>query len=524
MVSTNGEKAKKSTTLGGYSLKRQNVLFYACMSESKPIVQYALNRGFDANEMDAEGKTCLDIAKQRKLLWLEDLLSDKAKTADPPTHLRQTRRIVAVVQGVLLLFVLATAYWLVWWLALPFIVIVLSILLLAFRQHGQDRSLSGHSHEAASSALGNVHPSKKNAVVAKNVSLEQVEVGLLKDVSARSKKSSVKLRVGIRTFVSAQPESMMGIWIAWLGVFILMYVMLWVDPCYKDFRNSYAFFLAITGGIKAVFVIVWARLAFICPIDPGTLKTYDRDVKAMLEKASRCEVPDMTKFCRTCLIMKPIRSKHCAQCNICVARHDHHCAWINRCVGFGNHRFFFAFLILHCIVLGLYAVLCTLVLHDATHNLHAKRVDTDGSGDRENLSTFDVWIEIPSLLKNHLLVIIVLLWDVMAFFALALMVTQHLNNIEHNLTINERMNWRRYSYLNPKLENNKKSSPEAISNPFDHGMKNNVAEFFIRSGRFAVNYRNLFTIPNSSLNLTSPASSEVSAKSEYVSEEADYVV
>lgn len=178
----------RTTMLGGYSLQHRNVLHYACMSEYKPMVQYLLTRGFDANEADAEGKTCMDIAKTRNLLWLEDLLSGKAKAADPPTHMRKTRGLVAVLHGALLLAILSTSYWLVWWLALPLILIVLGKSLSAFRQPGHGHGHGGHSHGAAHKNVANLHPSKRNVVVALDVSLERLEQGPTEAMAARSKR------------------------------------------------------------------------------------------------------------------------------------------------------------------------------------------------------------------------------------------------------------------------------------------------------------------------------------------------
>lgn len=475
------------------------------------MVQYLLTKGFDAKGADAKGYTCLDLAKQRNIVWLEDLLSGKAKAGDPPTHMRKTRGIVAVLQGAMLLAILATSYWLVWWLAVPLIFVILGLSLFAFRQQGHSHAHGGHSHGASKNGSQS-HPSKRSMVMAKNVSLEKIETI---EMSTRSKKIKDKTSVVLSTLLRPQAESIMGIWIAWVGLFTLLYIVLWVDSDYKDFRDSHTVYLAFVGGVVIVFIIVWARLAFFCPSDPGTITTYEQDVKVMLDMASRCETPDMTKFCCTCLVKKPIRSKHCAKCGICIARHDHHCAWINRCVGYGNHRLFLAFLLVHCIALGAYAVLVILVLSDATHDLHAARVKSDGSANSDNLSAMDVWIEIPSLLKNHLLVFMVLVWDVMAIVAIVMMLIQHVNNIEKNLTINEQMNWRRYDYLTPKRASRSTTAPMKMVNPFDRGVTWNLKEFFCHSGSSAVNYRSVFVVPGSGSNVSSPFTS---ANYDYVEE------
>ncbi|CAH0515719.1 unnamed protein product [Peronospora belbahrii] len=453
----------KQTKPGGYSLQRRNVLHYACMSEYKPMVQYLLIRDFDAAEADAKGTTCLDIAKQRKLLWLEQLLTDKDKASDPPTHIRKTRGIAAIFHGVLLLAILVTSYWLVWWLALPLIVVALGISLLAF--HQMNHSHGGHSHGAALKNFASMHPSKRNVHVAMNVSLEQKEEGCKDVMTAWNTTDRDKRSVVLHALTRAQPESAMGIWIAWVGLFTMLYIVLWVDPTYANFVDSHTVLLSITGVMEASLLMVWA----------------------MLDKASRAELPDTTKFCRTCLVMKPIRSKHCAQC-------------------------------------GFFATLTMIVLADATYDFHAERVRATVSGNNDSLSAMDIWVEIPSLLSMHLLVVMVMVVSFATFVALAMMLYQHIINIAKNLTINEQMNWRRYAYMTQKpasssivSESSKHSASETMSNPFDRGVKMNVLEFFFRSGVYAVDYYKVFNVSARDFSY----SSQVSISAEEMAESLD---
>jgi hypothetical protein len=51
------------------------------------------------------------------------------------------------------------------------------------------------------------------------------------------------------------------------------------------------------------------------------------------------------KFCKTCLIIRPLGSSHCVVCNLCVERYDHHCPWVGNCIGRNNYKPFFMFLI-----------------------------------------------------------------------------------------------------------------------------------------------------------------------------------
>lgn len=386
-----------------------------------------------------------------------------------PTKLRQTRPHVALAYGLLLFGILSTSYFTPWWVAVPLILLILYKSLAAFRQpHGH-----GHSHGGGPKNLAAMHPSKRNVAIPSSASLASPPV-------KPKKKNGF-----VQALKKPRPEMAMGIWLSWVALFTLFYVVIWVDADYREFAKKNVVVLAVVGGMEVVFLLAWLRLAFICPSDPGTITTHAQDLQAMLDRAAQAFPPDEATYCRSCLVLKPLRSKHCSQCGVCVARMDHHCAWVNRCVGYGNHRLFVAFLVLHCLILLDYIALAVLVLYHKTHDLHAARV-----GDDDSLSAMDVWVELPSLLSQHLLAVMVLMWAGCAFVALSLMLKQHVGNLERNLTINEQINWRRYAYLAKPG----KSGVE-LSNPFDRGLARNVKEFFTRSGASAVDYHAIFRVP-----------------------------
>lgn len=51
------------------------------------------------------------------------------------------------------------------------------------------------------------------------------------------------------------------------------------------------------------------------------------------------------RFCFKCETFRPPRTHHCSICGVCVMRMDHHCPWVGNCVGYGNHKFFWNFLL-----------------------------------------------------------------------------------------------------------------------------------------------------------------------------------
>jgi palmitoyltransferase ZDHHC9/14/18 len=50
------------------------------------------------------------------------------------------------------------------------------------------------------------------------------------------------------------------------------------------------------------------------------------------------------KYCKTCKIVRDIRSFHCKLCGVCVERHDHHCVFVGNCIGKNNTNKFCLFL------------------------------------------------------------------------------------------------------------------------------------------------------------------------------------
>ncbi|KAG0311784.1 palmitoyltransferase for Vac8p [Dissophora globulifera] len=61
------------------------------------------------------------------------------------------------------------------------------------------------------------------------------------------------------------------------------------------------------------------------------------------------------RWCDICRINKPDRCHHCSLCDRCVLRMDHHCPWAANCIGYGNHKFFYLF-VLYASLLAVWVV------------------------------------------------------------------------------------------------------------------------------------------------------------------------
>ncbi|XP_073940075.1 palmitoyltransferase ZDHHC17 isoform X2 [Castor canadensis] len=188
--------------------------------------------------------------------------------------------------------------------------------------------------------------------------------------------------------------------------------------------------------------------------NPSFLRKLKAD-KTIVELAETGSL-DLSIFCSTCLIRKPVRSKHCGVCNRCIAKFDHHCPWVGNCVGAGNHRYFMGYLFF------LLFMICWMIYGCISYwGLHCETTYTrDG-----------FWTYITQIATCSPWMFWMFLNSVFHFMWVAVLLMCQMYQISClGITTNERMNARRYKHF--------KVTTTSIESPFNHGCIRNIIDFF----------------------------------------------
>ncbi|KXS10860.1 zf-DHHC-domain-containing protein [Gonapodya prolifera JEL478] len=165
-------------------------------------------------------------------------------------------------------------------------------------------------------------------------------------------------------------------------------------------------------------------------------------------------VPPGMRWCKKCLLPKPVRTHHCSVCKRCVMGMDHHCPWLANCVGHANHRHFLLFLA-HLTVGCLYFALFTWPTFWAT----------------VTYSTTDLTLWRGSELLRSL---VALAWILAVAMGVAVgglasfqwwLASHGLTTIEYYKMMDDRAEWKRRGL-------------PVLPNEFDLGWRDNLREFF----------------------------------------------
>ncbi|XP_055443319.1 palmitoyltransferase ZDHHC17 isoform X5 [Bubalus kerabau] len=190
--------------------------------------------------------------------------------------------------------------------------------------------------------------------------------------------------------------------------------------------------------------------------DPGIIKATEEQKKKTIVELAETGSLDLSIFCSTCLIRKPVRSKHCGVCNRCIAKFDHHCPWVGNCVGAGNHRYFMGYLFF------LLFMICWMIYGCISYwGLHCETSYTkDG-----------FWTYITQIATCSPWMFWMFLNSVFHFMWVAVLLMCQMYQISClGITTNERMNARRYKHF--------KVTTTSIESPFNHGCVRNIIDFF----------------------------------------------
>ncbi|XP_063678045.1 palmitoyltransferase ZDHHC17-like isoform X2 [Bolinopsis microptera] len=236
----------------------------------------------------------------------------------------------------------------------------------------------------------------------------------------------------------------------YFGLLFWNYVTLYyqLSEYYFDIFSG-LFFLVVAFIHIRSFIRVWSG-------DPGYLgKDFDKKRREILSMAESGTF-ELSRFCTTCVVKRPVRSKHCAVCDKCVARFDHHCPFVGNCIGLRNHKWFILYLITICIQILIFIL--------AAYNFYSETcyVTQDSwAGAMWVMVSCSPWL---TYLTSFALLVL--------FWVTCLLIMQLNQIILMGVTTNEFYNVARYNYLQSDCVGS-----DQISSPFTFGWKQNFSNF-----------------------------------------------
>lgn len=203
-------------------------------------------------------------------------------------------------------------------------------------------------------------------------------------------------------------------------------------------------------------------------------------------------IVEAVSICKKCIAPKPPRTHHCSVCNKCVLKMDHHCPWLNNCVGYGNHRYFFLYMlyttigVLFIIIFGFELGYSVLIVGDGegwdeTEPLHGHPVRFNLSGHIIPVTEMNDYVddglapahhdlpvpqEYSSNAAKHRAIIFMALINVATLFALGALTSWHSSLITRGETSIE-------AHINKSETKRLSALGKVYRNPYDFGARRN---------------------------------------------------
>ncbi|KAM8939008.1 uncharacterized protein RCH25_052586 [Pelodytes ibericus] len=270
---------------------------------------------------------------------------------------------------------------------------------------------------------------------------------------AKGRKSKEIVSFLHRTIIQSKNRQARFDWSAWVfgrpgkskGPILFFYgnLFLWGYPTYffKIMPVSYYALWEFHIIFLVSNVLMWIFFLKASLMDPGFLPQDTEEYNYAVKQAVnfndwRNGKNPLNRLCHTCHLVKPLRSKHCRVTNRCVSHFDHYCPYIYNDVGQRNRVFFVGFLATMCVCCLIGVYLCWDWLH---------------------IEGASIIIGIGFLFLAIIGIISCLMTSVCLYMAAT------------NITTNERMNVKKYTYL---MDDHGK-----FHNPFSRGLYLNCLEF-----------------------------------------------